>query len=519
MKRFLALLLVAFMLMPALAETGNAMKLTTEITGTQLLESWDGQTSDEYSWFVVDMQLTNWHTDTQNIAGNISGRLLFHDVYSFDAIPSFDSDTIAPLVEKNGSLVFEIPKMVARAMNPDEVKVYITVEGTEQEVGLDEKAAYIRTGHIGSFEGPGYDTPEDAVLAYIDAMNRGSVTDMLSTFAIESYAEHADQVSNFRRFKSFSMSTVNAMPTYSPYSRELMLYMRYGELVRQLYNHYVEATVQTEGATIMTPDAASYQELLDKFSNSPVDHWFGNIEFVEWLEPAGITPKLLLAPIVCNTAYRTMSAGAEDSAVLTAHIRLNGTDAIQSMGCLKYGNRWYNSELNNSLSSILDLNNYAAGLIFPSGVSDWDMSELLKATPNGETQIMLTAWNYSGLTGTKWLLTAINQPGILVTDTPDGIREKDIACLYASLHFMSRGGATADIQFSPILDSVIADGYPSIKAAMAWTNVDGNLKCVHGYALYTSGMELDGITGIRSGDTLVLRWPEGMEASFQLVED
>ena len=44
----------------------------------------------------------------------------------------------------------------------------------------------------GRLEGAGYDTPEEALLAYIDALNRGDVGGMLSTFALESYVEHAD---------------------------------------------------------------------------------------------------------------------------------------------------------------------------------------------------------------------------------------------------------------------------------------------------------------------------------------
>ena len=41
-------------------------------------------------------------------------------------------------------------------------------------------AVYVFTG-----EGPGFDSPDHAVQAYIDALNAGDVPTMLSTFAIE----------------------------------------------------------------------------------------------------------------------------------------------------------------------------------------------------------------------------------------------------------------------------------------------------------------------------------------------
>ena len=39
------------------------------------------------------------------------------------------------------------------------------------------------------FEGEGYESPEEAVAAYLEAMRNGDVAGMLSTFAIETYVE------------------------------------------------------------------------------------------------------------------------------------------------------------------------------------------------------------------------------------------------------------------------------------------------------------------------------------------
>ena len=44
----------------------------------------------------------------------------------------------------------------------------------------------------GAIEGPGFDSPEEAVSAYLEALKNGDAAGMLSTFAIETYVAEMD---------------------------------------------------------------------------------------------------------------------------------------------------------------------------------------------------------------------------------------------------------------------------------------------------------------------------------------
>ena len=52
-------------------------------------------------------------------------------------------------------------------------------------------------------EGSGFHTPEEAVLAYLEGLNRGDATEMLSTFAIESYVDNMDAENYLSRARSY----------------------------------------------------------------------------------------------------------------------------------------------------------------------------------------------------------------------------------------------------------------------------------------------------------------------------
>ena len=518
MKRIIALLLACLLVPVAFADPMADKKVTSDILGTRILNEWNGQSSEEYDWFVVDIQLTNWHTDKQNIDGLLSGKLVFRDAYIFEGNPAFDGDSIAPLVEKKGALVFEIPKMISRSFSSEDVDVSITVEGEEKVIDLD--ASYAASQHTGPLEGPGYETPEEAVLAYLEGMNNGNATEMLSTFALESYVEHVDPLSYVTRLGSFQPYKVSGLPLNSNYAKTIMLNVRYGDLARQLFYQYTERTAHLDGQSLILTEASEIEELLDQFKNSPVDMWLGRVEFVEWVNPSALSDVFLTSVNLCNIAIQMACAGADDYTVLAAHIRLNGVDAIQTMGCIKYGDRWYNLDFNNNIAFLLRLDGFSAGLLYPDEGGDWDVKGMLAMATeqDPEASQIMESWENSDLLGTSWALTSLNDANVNVVASSDGIREATESCVYAKLRFMHYGGAIADVRFSPTLDSEIAAGYSYIITAAVWVDMGGKLQIGESRGLKAK-IDISDADCIINNDTLVIKWGEGMQATFQRIDE
>ncbi|MBQ6595043.1 MAG: hypothetical protein IJH78_05210 [Clostridia bacterium] len=512
MKRWLSLLLalVWFMAVPAFGEAYMGME--AEVTGTRLLTKWEGETNPEYDWFCVDLAITNWHTDAQSIPEALSGRLVFRGTYTFEGAVSFDADTIGPLVEKEGSVIFQIPKLVSRSLTPEEVQVFLTVEGTERPVEIDAASTVPR--RVGTLEGPGYDTPEEAVLAYLNGLNAGDASAMLSTFAIESRVEHMDPETYISRMGVFQPTFPGIFPMYGEYARSIAPNIRYAGLANDLFRQYVELSTALEGRLFEVKDLASLQEIAERFERSPMGSWTGNVEFVGWIDPAVLSDNYLRSMNLRYIALHIASIGAEDYQLLAAHIRLNGEDAIQTMGCARYDGRWYNSELVNFLANILGMSSVSAGLLWSvdPGVKA-DIASFLAGSTSAEAAALETAWENSDLTDTVWQLTDLT--GYTALAEADGIGEASGACVWAELRFMRMGCAVIDLRFSPAAAEEIAGEYPRIKIGLAWAMLDGESYVETG-TIPGKVLDLSDLTLERSGDTVILSVPDAWKATFRL---
>ena len=98
-----------------------------------------------------------------------------------------------------------------------------------------------------TLEGDGFSSPEEAVMAYLDAMQKGDVNGMLSTFAIETMVDNYDIVSLVKATNGYSSSMTLPLRAEDEYTRSLLILRRQADisnaLVRQYYyfNAYDES--------------------------------------------------------------------------------------------------------------------------------------------------------------------------------------------------------------------------------------------------------------------------------------
>lgn len=521
MKKTLTLLLCICMILTAVpAYAAEDQKLEAQVTGTRLLQKWNGQTSEETDWFCVDLKLTNWHTDPQNIPGLLSGTLIFQKAYSFDAVPEFEEDTIAPLIEREGSLVFEIPKMVSRMFSPDNIRVLLTVDGEEMEVDT-ENISSTPAMPSGTLEGPGFDTPEDAVLAYLEGLNNGDVKEMLSTFAYETYAEHANPEDMLRRIRSFMYGQTSCVPMNSDYAKSIVINGRYADLARPLVYNYVECSYRTEGRAITFDEESEMTDFLNAFAISPANEWLGNVEFVEWIDPAQVTDKFFMSMNLRNLATQMACAGADDYAELVAHIKLNGVDSAQFMECIKYGDRWYNHSFQSMMANILGLAPTTAGLVYPDKNSEAGNLQDYLIVPEIDEEMAAArnSWDTSDLPGTRWQLESVKTSEFAanVGTSKEEVLADSGNSIFGELKFMHLGGAVLDMRFSPGLCSEMEVESTYAKSTMIWAEIDGQLQIGECKGISASGLQFEEAECKRTEDQIIIN-VEGDEMVFRRAQ-
>lgn len=385
MKRIAALLLVLMLLCSTALADFEDEKLSFEFEGVSILEKWEGETSDTNKWMLLSGKLTNWAVQPMDIFRNLSASLIFKEKYKFEAVPVFGMEIIDPLVELEGGLLFFIPNMVATS-DTEMMRVILNVCGEEQEISIGENLKGALHGFGGKgFEGAGFETPEEAVEAYVAFFNEGDVSGMLSTFAIETYVDNVDVQEYIERFHVVNMYYFQEIPASNDYIHSILILKRYASLIDDLFRQYLKYNTPEEyedlaiGKQVFFWEEGAAEAFIAAMSEAPMENWFGKIELSRFLsmEEAGLDD-------VAEEAYfseRNQQSiqrwadcyGCDELRDVPALLNIDGTNYLLCMQCARYGDQWYNISLDGNLTSILGIDLSCIGLVSMEALIEGDM--------------------------------------------------------------------------------------------------------------------------------------------------
>lgn len=311
-------------------------------------------------------------------------------------------------------------------------------------------AALTAGAETACLEGPGFDTPEEAVLAYIEAMNAADVEGMLSTFAIESVAENCDPDYRMESVMVYSPDRMKtAMPQVDAFGRSIAAYGRYGEVLRQLSSQWRGHAVEPVNYKLQTKE--EYSDLLESFRSSPLYDLKGHVIFVRWIHPYELIGERAVDPTYGVGAVDTLAfADPDDYAERAALIRVGGRAAVLFMSCAKYSDRWFNLNASSVLFNWLNLRSDRDNPYFLTAENDWERG-LLTAK---ELPAEAAAWERTQAdkrSGTRWPLVSLDVPGITVCADPEEAEKFDGPAVWAELHYYGTGGAILTFRVSPAL--------------------------------------------------------------------
>ena len=362
------------------------------------------------------------------------------------------------------------------------------------------------------FEGDGFDTPEEGVLAFIDAWNRGDVPAAVSTFAIESLVDHRDTeyiLENTRLFNPGQNYLV--IPAGSEWIRGLEISKRYAEVSSYFFSQYTSnitgGSVSPGGKYTQLKTLEEIDSLLASLDSHLMDSWIGNIRLMEWIDPLSIQ-KLASPSYLRNLTIQSDLYGADDIMVLIAHLSLGDLQGILTMECLCYGGRWFNFRTYGIPASIFNLEPTTGGLyVFPPEEAG-QLTSMYLSEPDPEAEEVLQSHLESSLTGTRWILikaasgsehlTAVGQIGDL-----SGWDREEIG-IWSELHFTRLGCTFHTVQS----DFAAGEKIPRRPYSM-WSEDSG---------IITFGGDIYG-KGITVNDQLMITTDDGMILYFEKSGD
>ena len=241
----------------------------------------------------------------------------------------------------------------------------------------------IGVGATGRMEGNGFDTPEDALGAYIEGLIDNSIEEMIAAYAVETYAENFSIVRMTERIGVYQPS-YGFIPNISAYSMQLNVEKRRSDIITAIRNQYLvlqgSKTVLGEDAYRAIPLKDWNDSAADLINDLFISDDAGILETIEFngefYDPGKLSKNYSAEQ---NRKYRRRQAeymGAEDLVSVAAKFYSNTEPVVIMADAVRYDGRWYLSSMSGNIGSLLGLTHYVYGMLPLRYDEEGELSEL-----------------------------------------------------------------------------------------------------------------------------------------------
>ncbi len=224
-------------------------------------------------------------------------------------------------------------------------------------------------------EGAGYDSAEEAVDAYLNFLKEGDLEGVISTFAVESYADNYDMEAYFDRLQQFNSFITNGgqMTTGfyfdSDMSRDLNIESRRAYILYCLHKQLMEIVVRNtdeEDVVDAVTDMRVYmfhgdddiESVMDFLATDPE---LGSIEIKKHLDEDDYD---FASEEAMNMAVKSLKkCWGSDIEQVVVEIEIGDEDYTLFMLCVCYDGKWYIADFGNPTGQFLGVKETSKGLI------------------------------------------------------------------------------------------------------------------------------------------------------------
>jgi hypothetical protein len=235
---------------------------------------------------------------------------------------------------------------------------------------------FLKFGNPKTVEGKGYDSAEEAVIAYAEYLKDGDMDGVISTFAMESLFEDYDIKENFKYTNAYNLggglSYTRYLPLIGESQHSWMLNMegRRSYISQQMYLQYIYVNGNNVSDDVLRERLTSFNPLIftDDFTIN---------DAVSFLKDDPKFDTITIGKIIDNDDFDGVSQegvknfskqikklfGADDAECVCLEIEIDDEEYVLFMTVVCYDGKWYNAQFNSAVSYSLGLNALHGGLI------------------------------------------------------------------------------------------------------------------------------------------------------------
>jgi len=197
----------------------------------------------------------------------------------------------------------------------------------------------------GKVEGRGYDSPEEAVLAYAEALQAGDVKKILKTFAVETYVENYALEERLERVRVYSKTAEGLPLAGDSYSREVNLIDRQAAIIRNLKFLYLGVALEWDEESMISLASGGYADAEDLVDALTLDDWSDMLADIRFDDDFVYLDDILeegpaeRSEEVLKENRKTY--GCDKIETLALEIELDGEDMYLCMDVACYDGKWY----------------------------------------------------------------------------------------------------------------------------------------------------------------------------------
>lgn len=226
------------------------------------------------------------------------------------------------------------------------------------------------------YEGNGFNSPEEAVIAYMDGLKNCDIAAMLSTFSIETYAENYNAMRMAEYTWRYYLHNTN---NTTEFGEEISVIRRCGEVAEIAHNTLLYFKVNgTKFSDVAdgygtefydeTFDSTSCNEFFSILSDTKTEESFSEMKIGRVLGISDVLNEKQMEYYETDyyrehEAEKTEIYGYDELMPVAIEVEIDGKDYLFFMDVACYNGRWYNFGISNSLSGSMDASNYAGWLL------------------------------------------------------------------------------------------------------------------------------------------------------------
>ena len=209
-----------------------------------------------------------------------------------------------------------------------------------------------------------FDSPEDAVIAYLEGLRYSDLDRMIGAFALESYVENYNFEALLNRVRVYSPALEIRMPNANALVTAMNIENRRARIVDGIIFQYILLSDpefnMTAPHVIEDGQAGEFVSRFNESLNAPT---LNSIEVLGFIPPEALMELYLSEANQSNIMRQAEVLGADQLISRVAVFEMDGNKYLLLVDAVEYSERWYISQLGGNISVLLGISHMWFGLL------------------------------------------------------------------------------------------------------------------------------------------------------------